>query len=110
MSKAEIFREKDITLAILNYSQAIKCRPKDADLYFKRGEMYEKTNKVLAIDDYSKVSFVMLSAPTYRFYIANILSDLFILKVFGLHVCMCTRHVSGAFRGQRPSGSQKLKL
>ncbi|KAL1790377.1 tetratricopeptide repeat protein 6, partial [Sigmodon hispidus] len=54
LSKAEIFREKDITLAILNYSQAIKCRPKDADLYFKRGEMYEKTNKVLAIDDYSK--------------------------------------------------------
>ncbi|XP_028638363.1 tetratricopeptide repeat protein 6 isoform X1 [Grammomys surdaster] len=55
LSKAEIFREKkDITLAILNYSQAIKCRPKDANLYFKRGEMYEKTNKVLAIDDYSK--------------------------------------------------------
>lgn len=55
LSKAEIFREKnDITLAILNYSQAIKCRPKDASLYFKRGEMYEKTNKVLAIDDFSK--------------------------------------------------------
>nr|XP_048271664.1 tetratricopeptide repeat protein 6 isoform X1 [Myodes glareolus]XP_048271666.1 tetratricopeptide repeat protein 6 isoform X1 [Myodes glareolus] len=55
LSKAEIFREKkELTLAILNYSQAIKCRPKDADLYFKRGEMYEKTNKVLAIDDYSK--------------------------------------------------------
>ncbi|XP_029340827.1 tetratricopeptide repeat protein 6 isoform X2 [Mus caroli] len=55
LSKAEIFREKkDVTLAILNYSQAIKCRPKDADLYFKRGEMYETTNKVLAIDDYSK--------------------------------------------------------
>ncbi|XP_031212107.1 tetratricopeptide repeat protein 6 isoform X2 [Mastomys coucha] len=58
LSKAEIFREKnDITLAILNYSQAIKCRPKDANLYFKRGEMYEKTNKVLAIDDYSKCIF-----------------------------------------------------
>uniref|UniRef100_A0A8C2LFU4 Tetratricopeptide repeat domain 6 n=1 Tax=Cricetulus griseus TaxID=10029 RepID=A0A8C2LFU4_CRIGR len=55
MSKAEIFREKnDLTLAILNYSQAIKCRPKDADLYFKRGEMYELTNKLLAIDDFSK--------------------------------------------------------
>ncbi|XP_040598979.1 tetratricopeptide repeat protein 6 [Mesocricetus auratus] len=55
LSKAEIFREKkDITLAILNYSQAIKCRPKDADLYFKRGELYETTNRVLAIDDFSK--------------------------------------------------------
>ncbi|XP_075803800.1 tetratricopeptide repeat protein 6 isoform X1 [Microtus pennsylvanicus] len=55
LSKAEIFREKkEITLAILNYSQAIKCRPKDSDLYFKRGEMYEKTNRMLAIDDYSK--------------------------------------------------------
>lgn len=78
LSKAEIFREKnDITLAILNYSQAIKCRPKDASLYFKRGEMYEKTNKVLAIDDYSKVSFPMPSAPIYRFYIAHILINLF---------------------------------
>uniref|UniRef100_A0A8C8TIZ2 Tetratricopeptide repeat domain 6 n=1 Tax=Peromyscus maniculatus bairdii TaxID=230844 RepID=A0A8C8TIZ2_PERMB len=58
LSKAEIFREKkDYTLAILNYSQAIKCRPKDADLYFKRGELYEKTNSVLAIDDYSKCIF-----------------------------------------------------
>ena len=38
LSKAEIFREKkEITLAILNYSQAIKCRPKDSDLYFKMG-------------------------------------------------------------------------
>ncbi|XP_055464683.1 tetratricopeptide repeat protein 6 [Psammomys obesus] len=55
LSKAEIFKErKDFTLAILNYSQAIKCRPTDADLYFRRGELYEKTNKVLAMDDFSK--------------------------------------------------------
>lgn len=68
LSKAEIFREKkELTLAILNYSQAIKCRPKDADLYFKRGEMYEKTNRVLAIDDYSKVSFMTPPAPIDRF-------------------------------------------
>uniref|UniRef100_A0A8C6W6P1 Tetratricopeptide repeat domain 6 n=1 Tax=Nannospalax galili TaxID=1026970 RepID=A0A8C6W6P1_NANGA len=65
VSKAEIFREKkDFTLAILNYSQAIKCRPTDADLYFRRGEMYERTNRVLAIDDYSKVSFIY--NKTYR--------------------------------------------
>ncbi|XP_051002460.1 tetratricopeptide repeat protein 6 [Acomys russatus] len=54
LSKAEIFRKKDITLAILNYSQAIKCRPTDAELYFKRGELYEMANSMLALDDYSK--------------------------------------------------------
>ncbi|XP_047719297.1 tetratricopeptide repeat protein 6 isoform X3 [Prionailurus viverrinus] len=58
LSKAEIFRgRKDITLAILNYTQAIKCKPTDADIYFRRGEMYEIANKVLAIDDFSKCIF-----------------------------------------------------
>ncbi|XP_007936761.2 tetratricopeptide repeat protein 6 [Orycteropus afer afer] len=58
LSKAEIFRQKnDITLAILNYTQAIKCKPTDADTYFRRGEMYEKSNQVLAIDDFSKCIF-----------------------------------------------------
>uniref|UniRef100_A0A8C0WG14 UDP-N-acetylglucosamine--peptide N-acetylglucosaminyltransferase SPINDLY n=1 Tax=Castor canadensis TaxID=51338 RepID=A0A8C0WG14_CASCN len=58
LSRAEIFREKNnITLAILNYTQAIKCMPTNADVYFKRGEMYEKANKVLAVDDYSKCIF-----------------------------------------------------
>ncbi|KAM8780252.1 tetratricopeptide repeat protein 6 [Rhynchonycteris naso] len=58
LSKAEIFRKKnDFILAIVNYTQAIKCRPMDADLYFRRGEMYEITNKVLAIDDFSKCIF-----------------------------------------------------
>ncbi|XP_053528490.1 tetratricopeptide repeat protein 6 isoform X3 [Artibeus jamaicensis] len=55
LSKAEIYRrKKDITLAILNYTQAIKCKPTDADIYFRRGEMYEITNRVLAMDDFSK--------------------------------------------------------
>uniref|UniRef100_A0A8I3N3Y4 Tetratricopeptide repeat domain 6 n=4 Tax=Canis lupus familiaris TaxID=9615 RepID=A0A8I3N3Y4_CANLF len=58
LSKAEIFRRrKDITLAILNYTQAIKCKPMEADIYFRRGEMYEIANKVLAIDDFSKCIF-----------------------------------------------------
>ncbi|XP_012411057.2 tetratricopeptide repeat protein 6 [Trichechus manatus latirostris] len=58
LSKAEIFREKnDITLAILNYTQAIKCKPTVADMYFRRGEMYEISNQVLAIDDFSKCIF-----------------------------------------------------
>ncbi|XP_006152426.2 tetratricopeptide repeat protein 6 [Tupaia chinensis] len=55
LSKAEIFREKkDITLAILNYTQAIKCKPTDADTYFRRGQMYDIDNRILAIDDFSK--------------------------------------------------------
>nr|XP_035116265.1 tetratricopeptide repeat protein 6 isoform X3 [Callithrix jacchus] len=58
LSKAEIYRgKKDITLAILNYTQAIKCRPTDADIYFRRGEMHEIANKVLAIGDFSKCIF-----------------------------------------------------
>ncbi|XP_072819062.1 tetratricopeptide repeat protein 6 isoform X1 [Vicugna pacos] len=58
LSKAEIFRrKKDMTLAILNYTQAIKCKPMDADTYFRRGEVYEIENKVLAIDDFSKCIF-----------------------------------------------------
>ncbi|XP_045704501.1 tetratricopeptide repeat protein 6 [Phyllostomus hastatus] len=58
LSKAEIYRKKkDITLAILNYTQAIKCKPTDADIYFRRGEMYEITNRVLAMDDFAKCIF-----------------------------------------------------
>ncbi|XP_059860639.1 tetratricopeptide repeat protein 6 [Delphinus delphis] len=58
ISRAEIFRgKKDSTLAIVNYTQAIKCKPMDADIYFRRGEMYEIENKVLAIDDFTKCIF-----------------------------------------------------
>ncbi|XP_022375539.1 tetratricopeptide repeat protein 6 [Enhydra lutris kenyoni] len=58
LSKAEIFRRRNnITLAILNYTQAIKCKPTDADIYFRRGEMHEIGNKVLAIDDFSRCIF-----------------------------------------------------
>ncbi|KAM5175941.1 tetratricopeptide repeat protein 6 [Callospermophilus lateralis] len=58
LSKAEIFKNKENTaLAIVNYTLAIKCRPTEADSYFRRGEMHEKANRVLAIDDYSKCIF-----------------------------------------------------
>ncbi|XP_060684942.1 uncharacterized protein ttc6 [Hemiscyllium ocellatum] len=52
-SKGDIYRNKgDITMAIINYSQGLKCRP-DADIYFKRAEMYEKNNDLLlAMEDY----------------------------------------------------------
>lgn len=63
LSKAEIYRKKkDITLAILNYTQAIKYKPTDADIYFRRGEMYEITNRVLAMDDFAKVSCIIYDA------------------------------------------------
>ena len=59
-SKAEIYRVRgETTLAIINYTQAIKCRPEDDDNYFKRAEMYEKRNEILlAMEDYAKVSHV----------------------------------------------------
>ncbi|XP_057344474.1 tetratricopeptide repeat protein 6 [Manis pentadactyla] len=58
LSRAEIFRRRNnLMLAILNYTQAIKCKPMDADTYFRRGEMCETANRVLAIDDFSKCIF-----------------------------------------------------
>ncbi|XP_067895393.1 uncharacterized protein ttc6 isoform X2 [Heterodontus francisci] len=52
-SKGDIYRNKgDITMAIINYSQGLKCRP-DGDVYFKRAEMYEQSNDLLvAMEDY----------------------------------------------------------
>ncbi|XP_067848274.1 uncharacterized protein ttc6 [Heptranchias perlo] len=52
-SKADIYRNKgDITMAIINYSQGLKCRPDD-DVYFRRAEMYEENNDLLmAMEDY----------------------------------------------------------
>ncbi|XP_078089235.1 uncharacterized protein ttc6 [Mustelus asterias] len=52
-SKGDIYRNRgDITLAIINYSQGLKCRPDD-DVHFKRAEMYEKNNDLLmAMEDY----------------------------------------------------------
>ncbi|XP_041070110.1 uncharacterized protein ttc6 [Carcharodon carcharias] len=52
-SKGDIYKKKgDITMAIINYSQGLKCRP-DSDVYFKRAEMFEKKNDLLmAMEDY----------------------------------------------------------
>ncbi|XP_072135606.1 uncharacterized protein ttc6 [Mobula birostris] len=52
-SKGDIYRKKgDITMAIINYSQGLKCRPDD-DVYFRRAEMYEASNDLLlAMEDY----------------------------------------------------------
>ena len=42
-SMAEIYKKQDdITMAIVNYTQAIKLNPRDHEAYFARAECYEK--------------------------------------------------------------------
>ena len=42
-SMAEIYmKQDDITMAIVNYTQAIKLNPRDHEAYFARAECYEK--------------------------------------------------------------------
>ena len=46
MHRANIFRETgDVTLAIVNFSQAIKLDPNDYEAYYQRAQMYEKVSK-----------------------------------------------------------------
>ncbi|XP_072485861.1 tetratricopeptide repeat protein 6 isoform X3 [Notamacropus eugenii] len=79
LSKAEIFNKRgNNTLALLNYSQAIKCRPTDDDIYFKRAQILDVGNKFLAIDDYSKCIYfnpertdALLKRGLYHFEGAN---------------------------------------
>ena len=43
VNRAEIYRKvDDITMAIINYTQAIKVNPQDHEAYFRRAQMYEK--------------------------------------------------------------------
>jgi len=58
MSKAEIYKQRGETaLAAFSYTQVIKVKPDDAEIYFKRAKMYEKMGEVpLAMEDYAKVS------------------------------------------------------
>ncbi|KAL3878456.1 hypothetical protein ACJMK2_030805 [Sinanodonta woodiana] len=60
-SMAEIYRRQgDITMAIVNYTQAIKLNPKDHEAYFQRAEMYEKRgDMLLALEDYGKATKIM---------------------------------------------------
>uniref|UniRef100_UPI00398E5DDC uncharacterized protein ttc6 isoform X3 n=1 Tax=Pristiophorus japonicus TaxID=55135 RepID=UPI00398E5DDC len=52
-SKGDIYRNKgDITMAIITYSQGLKCRPDD-EVYFRRAMMHEGNNDLLlAMEDY----------------------------------------------------------
>lgn len=71
MSKAEIYRSKgDITMSIVNYTRAIKARPEDDEAYFRRAQMFEKSNeKSLAIDDYAKVSMLKIILQTHLLFL-----------------------------------------
>ena len=43
LRRAQIHREAgDVTMAIVNYTQAIKLDPEDYEAYYQRAEMYEK--------------------------------------------------------------------
>ena len=45
--RAQIHRESgDVTMAIVNYTQAIKLDPEDYEAYYQRAEMYEKVIRV----------------------------------------------------------------
>nr|KAG5709228.1 hypothetical protein BaRGS_017980 [Batillaria attramentaria] len=60
-SMAEIYRKQgDVTMAIVNFTQAIKMNPTDHDAYFQRAAMYEERGeKLLAHEDYSKCMKLM---------------------------------------------------
>ncbi len=43
--RAQIYRESgDVTMAIVNFTQAIKLDPEDYEAYYQRAEMYEKVS------------------------------------------------------------------
>ncbi len=45
--RAQIYRESgDVTMAIVNFTQAIKLDPEDYEAYYQRAEMYEKVSRV----------------------------------------------------------------
>ncbi|KAK6173455.1 hypothetical protein SNE40_016901 [Patella caerulea] len=60
-SMAEIYRKQgDVTMAIVNYTQAIKFNPKDHEAYFQRAQMYEQRGEVLlALEDYATTKKIM---------------------------------------------------
>ena len=74
--RAEIYRKQgDITMAIVNYTQAIKMNPTDHDAYFQRAEMYEQVRRVFS-------SFFFLSF----FFCLQGNQQLFYPQEVGLHL------------------------
>ncbi|CAG5115742.1 unnamed protein product, partial [Candidula unifasciata] len=62
-SMAEINKQQnDTTMAIFNYSSAIKVNPSDHEAYFQRAQMYEQRgDMLLAMEDYAKAMKIMPS-------------------------------------------------
>ncbi|XP_012943224.1 uncharacterized protein LOC101857057 [Aplysia californica] len=62
-SMAEIYKKQgDVTMAIINYSSAIKFNPLDHEAHFQRAAMYEERGEMLlAMEDYTKAMRIMPS-------------------------------------------------
>ena len=49
--RASIFREQgDVTMAIVNYTQAIKLNPDDYEAYYQRAEMYQAVSEIYSVE------------------------------------------------------------
>ncbi|XP_033743076.1 uncharacterized protein LOC117329299 isoform X6 [Pecten maximus] len=79
-SMAEIYRKQgEITMAVINYTQAVKLNPLDHEAYYQRALMYEKRgDMLLALEDLSKAKKIMptrtdaiLKHGLYYFEIGN---------------------------------------
>lgn len=75
LSRAEIYKKQgDKSLAIINYTLALRIKPTDDEIYFKRAQMYEEDDLLLAMDDYAKVSIAVFS-------LQNVLAKSKVLRV-----------------------------
>jgi Tfp pilus assembly protein PilF len=46
--RAEIYKQEgDSTMAIINYSQAIKLEPEDANIHYRRASLFEEVHLIL---------------------------------------------------------------
>lgn len=63
LSRAAIYRRQgNRSLAIINYTLAMRLRPTDDEIYYRRGEIYEEEGDiVMAMTDYAKVSVTVSS-------------------------------------------------
>lgn len=67
LSRADIYKKQgDNSLALINYTLAMRSRPTDDEIYYKRAEVYEEEgDSARAIEDYSKVSISVKSLCLY---------------------------------------------
>ena len=61
MCRAIIHKETgDVTMAVVNYTQAIKNNPRDDDAYYQRAEMYEAVSVLLCLTDLLEVGCLII--------------------------------------------------